>query len=198
MFHFLVQRTLLLALFSSSTSKLQSLYTLATMKEHHSTANLLQMKQQTRKCIVSIGDWSKIEHNVAQLLKHWLHSSESALTTETCVELKLNIRGVHRTGNHLSGDYLKFKDCGLFKNQVCTLFLQLEPRSNSHINVLIAAPLFSSQQMLFGIQHENDTHLNQVFTWLCSTNVSVFTINTLYTLYVTVFSCISYMLLMEW
>lgn len=46
------------------------------------------------------------------LFKHRLHTSGSALTTETCVELKLHMRGVYRTGNHLSDHpRLKLKDC---------------------------------------------------------------------------------------
>lgn len=90
-----------------------------------------------------------------QLFKRWLHSSESVLTTETFVELKLHMRGVYRTGNHLSGDHFKWKNCGLFKyHKVCSLQLQLEHRwlfgallavsccsQNSHINMQIAAPL---------------------------------------------------------
>lgn len=94
----------------------------------------LVANKKTTKCIILIRGWSVNKRvnkliTINELFKHRLLSSESVLTTETCVETELHMRGVYRMGKNPSEEQFKLKDCGLFKNhKVCSLHLQLEHR----------------------------------------------------------------------
>lgn len=108
-------------MFSSKTVKPQSFHTPATLACCHLVI-MTKLQNASFKC--ETGQQSVTMNG---LFKHRLHTSGSALTTETCVELKLHMRGVYRTGNHLSDHpRLKLKDCFKKNHKVCCFHLQSE------------------------------------------------------------------------
>lgn len=123
---------------------------------------------------------------------HWTcRLSESVLASETCVELKVHMRGVYRTGNHLS-DRFKLKDCELFRNHKdCSLHLQVEHRwlfgSLSAASCCSENSTCSQQTLRIGIQHNSSVfytaNVYQVFVWLCLTTVNVLNQLALHTVY---------------